>query len=117
MSKVKLKSSGEVVELDRDRYDRMVETMRELAFRGPKEEGIVLRIAKSGGITEAVKGIVRLRLYAKKHLTGHSSRSNNGQVAASGKRSKKALRGKRSRSGKKAGASAGAGDGAETTQE
>jgi hypothetical protein len=44
----------------------MVETMIELAFRGPKEEALVKRIAKAGNITEVVTHINRMQKHVKK---------------------------------------------------
>jgi len=52
--------------MDAEQYAAMVETMKELAFRGEKEEAIIMRVANAGGVDEVATHIKRMRLYAKK---------------------------------------------------
>lgn len=67
MAKRKAVSSGTMVQVPQERYDAMVETMKELAARNTNSEAIVLRCAKAGGVKEVVKHITWLRNYIKKH--------------------------------------------------
>jgi hypothetical protein len=47
-------------------YAAMCRVMDELAFRGPAEEALVMRIAKAGNVTEVMTAIKRRRIYGKK---------------------------------------------------
>jgi|SRR6516162_8903047 hypothetical protein len=61
------RAKGEGVTIDAATYNDAQAVMRELAFRGAKEEALVMRIAKVCGFTEVMAEIKRLRLYIKKH--------------------------------------------------
>lgn len=66
MAKRKTATDGDTLAISADNYRNMVNVMLELAFRGEEQEGIIMRAAKAGGITEVTKEITRRRMYAKK---------------------------------------------------
>jgi len=47
-------------------YERVVALMDELAFRGPSQEALMMRVAKAAGFTEVMTAIKRRRIYTKK---------------------------------------------------
>lgn len=60
------RKAGEGVTLTPEKYQHAKDVMQELAFRGPKEEALVMRIAKACDFTEVMTQIKKLRIYAKK---------------------------------------------------
>ena len=66
-------TDGVVIPLEA--YQHGIAVMDELAFRGPHEEGLVMRIAKAFGMKDAMKTIIRRRMYLKKHQGGKQARS------------------------------------------
>jgi len=92
MSKKKLAVTDAAISIPRENYDRMVDTMLELAYRGEMQEGLMMRAAKAGGIAEVTKEIARRRMYAKKQGMVRQSRADV-QPIAPGK--KKAARKKK----------------------
>lgn len=62
----KKRAAGEGVTIDAATYHKLSNLLDELAFRGPKEEAIVMRIAKAAGFNEVMTRIKKLRIYAKK---------------------------------------------------
>ncbi len=51
-------------------YTKLTDLMDELAFRGPMQEALVMRIANCGGFDDVITRIKRRRLYSKKMLAG-----------------------------------------------
>jgi len=86
MSKRKAIGSGVPVAIPRENYDRMVDTMLELAYRGEMQEGLMMRAAKAGGITEVTKEIARRRMYAKKQGMVRQSRAEATPITAGKKK-------------------------------
>lgn len=91
-------NSAEGFTMDADAYKHMVDSMMELAMRGSKEEGLVMRIAKAGGIAEVTKQLGRLRVYAKKQGLIRAPRAASG-LPAPGKGSKRSKKRTRANNG------------------
>ena len=82
------------VHISLEDYTNLVKTMDELAFRGPKEESLMVRVANAGGFSEVLSLIKKRRQYAK-NLLAASGNSNAGDVEQpAGNSKRKATKGK-----------------------
>lgn len=84
-------NTAEGYHMPAEQFTAMTAAMMELAMRGSREEGLVMRIAKAGGIKEVTKDLTRLRTYAKKQGLVRAPRppKAGGAAAPGGKRKRK----------------------------
>lgn len=75
MRKAKKSDDAAPVAIPFATYMHLVNVMDELAFRGPKEEALMMRVAKAGDINEVMTLIKRRRIYGKKMSAGRDGDS------------------------------------------
>jgi len=68
-----------------DSLRKLTDLMDELAFRGPMQEALIMRVANCGGFNEVITRIKRRRLYSKKMRDGASD-SDESSAPSSPKR-------------------------------
>lgn len=69
--------SGGIV-LTQEAYAKLTDLMDELAFRGPMQEALIMRVANAGGFSDVITRIKRRRLYTKK-MQGGTPAGDEGQ--------------------------------------
>lgn len=82
--------------MDLATYTQLCDVMNELAFRGPKEEALMMRVAKAGNIAKVMAEIKRRRIYLKKHTAGDEPEEKTGTELATTRGTRK-KRGSRTR--------------------